>query len=154
MPFAVQRDDFFVVSAVCFMLVSHFLNGKPCFVFVQSINSNMNSFNICKVRDVYRAVLSLEHYFEENYNLNLNEAMLLCTLFENNKLTAGDLAERLGLTCSNTSKVIASAEKKKLIKRSMGKEDKRKMLFSLTPQGTDRLSTLKADPVELPEPLR
>lgn len=114
----------------------------------------MNSFNICKVRDIYRAVLSLERYFEDSYDLNLNEAMLLCTLCEATQLTAGDLADRLGLTSSNTSKVIASAEKKKLIKRCLGKDDKRKMLFSLTPQGEERLGTLKADPVELPEALR
>ena len=62
--------------------------------------------------------------------------------------------EALGLTHSNTSKVIASAERQRLIKRRMDKDDKRRMFFTLTPGGEERLATLKSDTMELPELLR
>lgn len=114
----------------------------------------MDSSNICRVRDVYRAIIGMEQYFEQTYNLNLNEAMLLCTLQQYSQLTAGEIAENLAITCSNASKVIASAERQKLIRRQLGKVDKRKMLFSLTQEGVERLAALKADPTELPDILK
>ena len=114
----------------------------------------MDSSNICRIRDIYRAIIGMEQHFEQNYNLNLNEAMLLCTLHQSSQLTAGEIAEILAITCSNASKVIASAERQNLIRRQLGKVDKRKMLFSLTQEGAERLAALKADPMELPEELR
>ena len=47
------------------------------------------------------------------------------------KLTSSEIAEALGLSTSNTSKVIRSVEGKKLITRLIGKEDKRQMRFLL-----------------------
>lgn len=114
----------------------------------------MDSSSICRIRDIYRAIINFEQYFEEHYSLNLNEAMLLCTLNARPHLTAGELAETLGLTNSNASKVIASAERQKLIKRKLGKEDKRRMIFCLTPSGEERLKALKEDNIQLPELLR
>ena len=63
------------------------------------------------------------------YDLSLNEGMLLCTLLNTPKLTSSEIAEALGLSASNTSKVIRSVEEKKLITRLIGKEDKRQMRF-------------------------
>lgn len=114
----------------------------------------MDSSSICRIRDTYRAIIAFEAYVEEHYKLNLNEAMLLCALSEHTQMTAGEVAEALGLTHSNTSKVIASTERQRLIKRRMGKDDKRRMFFSLSPAGAERLAALKADAVELPEVLR
>lgn len=114
----------------------------------------MDSSCLCRIRDIYRAIIDFEQYFEQHYDLNLNEAMLLCTLSACSSLTAGEVAEALGLTNSNASKVIASAERLKLIKRQMGKDDKRKMRFSLTPLGVERLEQLKADEMDMPELLR
>ena len=99
-------------------------------------------------------VLNFEQYFEQHYDLNLNEAMLLCTLSARSSQTAGEVAEALGLTNSNASKVIASAEALKLIKRQMCKDDKRRMRFSLTALGEERLARLQADDIEVPEILR
>ena len=114
----------------------------------------MDSSSICRIRDIYRAIIAFESYFEEHYNVNLNEAMLLCTLSQHIRMTAGELAEALGLTNSNASKVIASAERQKLIKRQLGKDDKRRMFFTLTSGGEERLAALKSDTLELPELLR
>ena len=117
-------------------------------------STSMDSSNICRIRDTYRAIIAFEAYVEEHYDLNLNEAMLLFALSERTQMTAGEVAEALGLTHSNTSKVIASAERQRLIKRRMDKDDKRRMFFTLTPGGEERLATLKSDTMELPELLR
>lgn len=80
--------------------------------------------DLCKIRDVYRAIAEFETQFMQQYNLSLNEGMLLCTLLNTPRLTSGEIAEALGLTCSNTSKLIRSVEEKKLIARIIGKVDK------------------------------
>ena len=76
---------------------------------------------------------------------------MLCTLSARSSQTAGEVAEALGLTNSNASKVIASAEALKLIKRQMCKDDKRRMRFSLTALGEERLARLQTDDIEVPE---
>lgn len=110
----------------------------------------MEPSRICYIREVYRDIIDLEQYIGEHYHLNLNEAMLLCILQQTSSCTAGELAQRLGITSSNMSKVIAAAERQQLIQRQLGKDDKRKMLFSLTSEGQALLAALKADAVEMP----
>ena len=61
---------------------------------------------LCKIRDVYRAIAEFEVQFTQMYDLSLNEGMLLCTLLNTPKLTSSEIAEALGLSASNTSKVI------------------------------------------------
>ena len=68
---------------------------------------------LCKIRDVYRAIAEFEVQFTQMYDLSLNEGMLLCTLLNTPKLTSSEIAEALGLSASNTSKVIRSVEGKK-----------------------------------------
>ena len=55
----------------------------------------MDHFCLCRIRDLYRAILNFEQYFEQHYDLNLNEAMLLCTLSARSSQTAGEVAEAL-----------------------------------------------------------
>src|SRR3712207_7677516 len=75
---------------------------------------------------------------EKKHHLCLNEGMLLCSLSKVDRLSSGEIAETLGLTNSNASKVIRSVEDKGLVERVMGVVDKRQMYFSLT---RDRKST-------------
>jgi len=70
--------------------------------------------------------------------------MALCSL-KSNKLSSSDLATALGLTHSNTSKVIKSIEAKGYIKRILGKDDKRQMYFILSSSGKDKLREIKAE---------
>lgn len=97
---------------------------------------------LCTIRDVYRSIIKLEEYFQLKYSLCLNESMLLCSL-KSKKLSSTELSEALGLTPSNTSKIIKSIEDKKLIRRIIGKEDKRHMYFTLTKLGEAKLSFLQ-----------
>ena len=100
--------------------------------------------DLCKIRDVYRAIAEFETQFMQQYNLSLNTP----------RLTSGEIAEALGLTCSNTSKLIRSVEEKKLIARIIGKVDKRQMHFSLTAEGKEQITAIKSTTHEMPELLQ
>lgn len=105
---------------------------------------------LCRIRDIYRAIVEFEVKFMQEFDLSLNEGMLLCTLLNTPKLTSGEIAEVLGLSASNTSKVIRSVEEKKLIVRLVGKADKRQMHFALTLEGKNRITVIKNSIPELP----
>lgn len=106
---------------------------------------------LCKIRDIYRAIAEFEGQFAQMYDLSLNEGMLLCTLLDRTQLTASEIAEALGLSASNASKVIRSVESKKLITRVVGKKDKRQMLFALTLEGKNRILNIKGATWKLPD---
>lgn len=112
----------------------------------------MNS--LCKIRDIYAAIDLFEKSFEKQYNLSLNEGMLLCTLMEFKVLSSTVLAKKLGLTCSNTSKVLKSIEDQNFIQRSLGKEDKRQMYFSLSKEGEAKIKEVKTSKIEIPDILK
>ncbi|MEG1372103.1 MAG: transcriptional regulator [Mucinivorans sp.] len=109
---------------------------------------------LCKIRDIYRAVVRYEAEFQKVYNLCLNEGMLLCSLSSVEQLSSGEIAEQLELTASNASKVILSVEKKGYISRTLGQSDKRQMYFSLTAEGRNRLAEIKCSTIELPWELK
>lgn len=111
----------------------------------------MEKQKICKIRDLFRAITSLENMFQEAFDLNLNEAMLLCLLNEESSMTSTEIAEKLGLTASNASKVLGSVERKNLVKRSLGKTDRRQMHFKLSEQGQEKLGHIDCGRIELPE---
>lgn len=109
---------------------------------------------LCKIRDIYRAIAEFEMQFTQRYDLSLNEGMLLCTLLNRPKLASSEIAEALGLSASNTSKVIRSVEDKKLVTRLIGKEDKRQMHFALTSEGKSRITDIKNAVFEMPDLLQ
>lgn len=108
---------------------------------------------LCKIRDIQRSVMAFEQKFTEAYGISLNEGMALCSIYQSaaKQLTSGEICDALGLTSSNTSKVIASIEKKELITRTLGQSDKRQMYFSLTSAGEGLLETIKCSNIEVPE---
>ena len=46
----------------------------------------MESSNLCKIRNLYRAIAEMEMQLERTFGLNINEAMLLCLLNERKEL--------------------------------------------------------------------
>ena len=108
---------------------------------------------LCLIRDIYRSIGDFEANFQQTHDLCLNEGMLLCTL-QKGKLSSGEIAEALGLSHSNASKVIKSVEDKGLVDRVLGSKDKRQMYFSLSEEGKKRLSAIKCDSVDIPELLK
>lgn len=105
---------------------------------------------LCKIRDIQHAIYRFELEFEKLHGISLNESMVLCSLSKEDHLSSGEIGELLGLTPSNISKVIASVEKKKLIKRVLGIKDKRQMYFLITKKGKECLDSLKDDGLEIP----
>ncbi len=106
---------------------------------------------LCKIRDIQRAVNQFEVEFIRRHTICLNEGMALCSLAKTEKLSSGELSELLGLSSSNISKVIASLEKKELIRRVMGKKDKRQMFFLLTDKGKQLLESIKCEGIQIPK---
>lgn len=111
---------------------------------------NMQTQKLCKIRDVYRAISEFEIDFQKKFDLGLNEGMMLCSLNEN-KYSSSQIAEMLGLTNSNASKVIKSVENKGLVKRILGKEDKRQMYFVITLAGKQKLESIKCEDFNIPK---
>lgn len=109
---------------------------------------------LCRIRDLYRAIAEFESRFEKAHHLCLNEGMLLCCLSQKGCRTSGEIAEQLGLTNSNASKVIRSVEDKGYIKRNLGDSDKRQMYFSLTAEGKKMLKEMECCNIEIPELLQ
>ncbi|MGL5683027.1 MAG: MarR family winged helix-turn-helix transcriptional regulator [Marinifilaceae bacterium] len=109
---------------------------------------------LCKIRTIYRAIIEFENCMEKQHGLSLNEGMLLCSLLKQPGITSTELAELLGLTCSNCSKVISSVEKKGYVERTLGDADKRHNRFTLTATGAEKLQAMKCCSNELPEVLK
>jgi DNA-binding MarR family transcriptional regulator len=106
--------------------------------------------SLCLIRDIYRSIREFEIEFQQKYDLCLNEGMLLCSL-GSNKFYSGEIAEKLGLTNSNTSKVIRSIEDKGFIERILGEGDKRQMYFRLTVTGEDMLREIGCEDQRIKE---
>lgn len=83
-------------------------------------------------RELQRAVNRFEAALERSHGICLNEGMALCSLSKAGRLSCGELGEMLGLTPSNTSKVLRSVEGKGYVNRELGTNDKRQIYFSLT----------------------
>ena len=107
---------------------------------------------LCVIRDICRAISEYEQRFMSVHHLSLNEGMVLCSLKEG-RLSSGEIAKQINLTCSNTSKLIRAIEEKGYIERVLGVEDKRQMYFSLTKEGDSKLLEIERDNIELTGPL-
>ncbi len=105
--------------------------------------------SICTMREIMLALHSLEGQLIEEFGLDLKEAMLVCTLSEK-RLSTSEIASALELRMSHTSKIIASLEKKDLLIRHLGTEDKRRMFFELNSKGGELLRALKVFSFEIP----
>lgn len=109
---------------------------------------------LCRIRDLQRAVNQFEAAFEKRYGICLNEGMALCSLSNAERMCPGRLGELLGLTPSNTSKVLRSTESKGLVLRELCCKDRRQMHYSLTTKGRELLASVSCREIEIPEILR
>ncbi|MBM6991993.1 MAG: MarR family transcriptional regulator [Prevotella sp.] len=113
----------------------------------------MDNSCLLKLRNVYRAIINFENQLGAATGLNINEAMLLCLLSDGERRLSGEIADQLGLTRSNASKVIASLEKQALIRRQACKEDSRCQKFHITKKGMEMLDHVHCDSLKMPEEL-
>ena len=69
---------------------------------------------LCRIRELQRAVNRFEAALERSYGICLNgrQLALLAAFRKPDVVSCGELGEMLGLTPSNTSKVLRSVEGK------------------------------------------
>ena len=95
-----------------------------------------------------------EKELEDRFGISLDEGMVLCSISSGGSLTCGTIAQKLTITPSNCSKVVAKVESKGLISRTLGKEDKREMIFELTPEGLSLLEQINSSGISLSDVLK
>ncbi|MBB4037565.1 DNA-binding MarR family transcriptional regulator [Dysgonomonas hofstadii] len=106
---------------------------------------------ICKLKDIYKALYNFEKEFAEKNGITINEGMLLCCLKDGNPKSANELCDFVGLSNSRVSRVITTVENKGYITRSMGKEDKRQMIFTLTESGRQKINEMQSQEMNFSE---
>ncbi len=109
----------------------------------------MDKKSLCRIRDTYRAIAQIDMQMQQLFGLNLNEAMMLCTL-QDGDLNSGSLAQTLGITPSSASKIIKRLESLGFVVRHSDSDDRRSMVVSLTEQGHDKLNSLACDKIVMP----
>lgn len=95
----------------------------------------------CQIRITWRKIQQLDEQLKRDHDLSLDEAILLCCLAYHCK-NQGNIAAETGLTPTQASRVLSSLEAKNHITRSIGHDDRRKMIFTLNPQGHEKLQTI------------
>ena len=113
----------------------------------------MDNSCICQIRNIYKAIIRFENELDKQFGLNINEGMLLCLLQDAEPMLAKDIADKMNLTKSNTSKVIASLEKRQYIERQGSDQDYRYRYFRITEEGVRILDQIHSDKVCIPEDL-
>jgi DNA-binding MarR family transcriptional regulator len=91
------------------------------------------------LRQIIRATEIHEKNISRSTGLTLPQLMVLQTLRESSPMTSGELARRLNVAQATVTSILDRLEKKTLISRERGKEDKRKMWVHLTDEGTHLL---------------
>ena len=76
-------------------------------------------------------------------NLKVAEFKLLRSLGESEKVAAGELAKRLGLSSSRLTRIIDGLIAKRIVKKSIGGKDRRVVEIQLTSEGVQTRDQLK-----------
>ncbi|SIS94792.1 MarR family winged helix-turn-helix transcriptional regulator [Neptunomonas antarctica] len=95
------------------------------------------------LRQIIRATDIQEKHISRSTGLTLPQLMVMQTLRIHSSLTTGELAKEMGLAQATVTSILDRLEKKEMIGRERGKEDKRKMWVYLTDAG---LELMKAAP--------
>lgn len=89
------------------------------------------------MRQIIRATDMQEKEISRSTGLTLPQLMTMQALRLSTQITTGELAKEISLTQATVTSILDRLEKKDLIKRERGVEDKRKVWVSLTSQGTE-----------------
>jgi len=105
---------------------------------------------LCRLKEIFKVIYKFEAELKKKYNLSINEALTLCVL-ENRDCHSGEMAEEIGISVSRMSRVFSSLEKKGFVRRTLGEDDRRKMLFTLTENGRTQAESMRKDNISIPE---
>lgn len=95
------------------------------------------------LRQIIRATDIQEKHISRSTGLTLPQLMVMQTLRIHSSLTTGELAKEMRLAQATVTSILDRLEKKEMIGRERGKEDKRKVWVYLTDAG---LELMKAAP--------
>jgi DNA-binding MarR family transcriptional regulator len=100
--------------------------------------------DLCSIRDIVREIHRLEAELKRGYGLTLNEGLCLCCITGVGR-TPGDCARQLGVSASRISRIINALERKGLLQRSLGPDDRRSTDLAITDKGRQRLRDLRGN---------
>jgi DNA-binding MarR family transcriptional regulator len=86
-----------------------------------------------EVRAAQAAVAAVDHAVAERLGINATDHRCLDILDQQGPMTAGALAEALGLSRSAVTTVLDRLERRRYVRRQPSSEDRRQVLVALTP---------------------
>jgi DNA-binding MarR family transcriptional regulator len=89
------------------------------------------------MRQIIRSTDMQDKEISRRTGLTLPQLMVMQTLRDNVRLTSGELAKEMTLTQATVTSILDRLEKKSLIARERGIEDRRKVWVSLTSDGAE-----------------
>ncbi|WP_299199605.1 MarR family transcriptional regulator [uncultured Amphritea sp.] len=89
------------------------------------------------LRQIIRSTDMQDKEISRSTGVTPPQLMVMQTLRENIQLTTGELAKEMVLTQATVTSILDRLEKKELISRERGREDKRKVWVSLTETGNE-----------------
>jgi len=104
---------------------------------------------VSEIRAFQRAVDDMDHAAWEALGVNRNDARCLDVLQEREPMTAGALAEELGLTTGAITTLLDRLERVGFVRRTRDVEDRRRVQVELTPLARERISELYGPMAEL-----
>ncbi len=87
------------------------------------------------LRQIIRATDMQEKEISRSTGLTLPQLMVMQTLRNNSPITTGELAKEISLTQATVTSILDRLEKKGLVARERGVDDKRKVWLHLTNEG-------------------
>jgi DNA-binding MarR family transcriptional regulator len=97
--------------------------------------------DLCQVKDLMAATVTLEASLRERTGLNLNQSFVLCCLAQR-QLSAGTLAEELRIHGASLSRIVKVLEHKGLLSRGRDSADSRVTVLTLTGEGRSLAAAL------------
>lgn len=94
------------------------------------------------IRHIFKALRVSSSQFEKDIGLSAAQIFVLKKLKDEPGLSINDLANRTVTHQSSVSVVVKKLEEQKLVQRSTSKEDSRKVVVYLTPDGEGKLSSI------------
>lgn len=99
------------------------------------------------LRRVIRATDLHSKHLSKTTGLTAPQLLVLQSLRDKGEMSVGELANQVSLSQATVTSIIDRLEKKRLVVRERSKEDKRKVLVSLTEEGLDSV-------IDAPTPLQ
>lgn len=124
-------------------------NSSPLFVELFRNTMNESQKSLVLLRQIIRSTDMQDKEISRLIGLTLPQLIVMQTLREIGQMTPGELSKEVVLTQATVTSILDRLEKKKLVLRERGFEDKRKVWISLTDEGIELMKGAPATRQEL-----